>query len=327
MKVVSAFFIVVALIALVSPMPVTASSILVQISPSTATVTQGNRVQLKLSLTNPTYAGDKYVLGLSGLPSYANFSFSENPILVSAQGATEVLVISAINLCPGNYSLVVTVEHELDRADTARSQPFRLQVKPGPPLSVRITTDRIAYRAGDHVILEMDSNKPIQAHLTLAPPEGQPAAFFQGTIWSGSNFAYWNDTRATGRWALSLTGGLCTEFSSDVTYFDVSYTLFTVTITATGLTSDLQAPLLVDGRDGGTLSVSTPRTLTLGVDRAKREGYTYQITAASLELEQTRPRCHQSDWEVSYLTTPSTHNFQYDTEYLFKVITDPCECY
>lgn len=265
----------------------------------------------------PTYPGDpdSYILSLSGLPGGTVFGFSDGA--VTLPGATVILTIDvgASGYCPGTFSGVVTATH----ADTGlgvdtASAPFTLTVIPvGPPLSASVSTDKPAYRIGDKVTIAISVNKPAFARLTITPPTGSPKVF---------NLVLYGPTTRTltadvvGRWTVTLEANVCAEFSSSVAYFEVSPDTYDVTISFSGLPSDVSVPLMVDGAPQGTIGGTEIKKLSFKVDTQ----HVISVAPIVEGKQGWRYTCSQCTWNVG---SAGTRTFQYDTEVFFTVSTSP----
>ncbi len=289
------------------------------VSPSSLVVPQGTLATYTISISSTSLPGTTYSLSLSGLVSGAVFRFSPNPVTLSATGtASSSLTIDAGSTpiyCPGTYTFAVTATDTAAPADSLTSATATLSVTPsGPILQVVVSSDKPAYRIGDKVTVLMSVNRPAYGTLTISPPSGSPI-ISSGVLYGPTSKTLTADR--IGRWTVTFQASdFCAGFGSAVAYFDVSPDTYDVSILLSGVPSQVTVNLLVDGQNQGSMAGSEIKKISFKVD-----------TSHVIKVDQTvqgeagvQYYSVQNTWNVA---STGSHTFEYETQYLFTVGTDP----
>lgn len=294
------------------------AAVSVTVAPASLVVAEYSIGTYTVSLGTPTFPGESYALTLSGLPSGVDFAFGPNPVTVPLGGATSTLTIAG-QLCSGSYTMAVTASHTgpTPGADSSSSNTFVMTVTPvGPPIQAVVSTDKPTYRIGDKVTILMSVNRPAFVRLTISPPSGSPS-IFDFTIYGASATKSLTASQPIGRYTVTVeaTSG-CGDFSSAVAYFDISPDTYDVSVSLSGVPSQVSANLLVDGQNQGTMGGSEIKKVSFKVDTTHSLSVDQYVTGEA----GTRYYCSQNTWNVG---STGSHTFEYETQYLFTVGTDP----
>jgi hypothetical protein len=293
------------------------AAVLVTVTPTTQFVSQGNQALFTISLTgaNP---GKVYALSLSGLTSGAAFAFSANPVTASAAGtAMSTLTVDASTAalyCPGTYSFAVTATSSAP-PDSGTSTVSTLTVAPvGPPIQVSLSTDKPSYRLNDQVTILFSVNRDAYARLTITDPTGSPTPLYGPLLGSSSKTL---TADKVGRWRVDFQADdYCGGSSSAVVFFDVSPDTYDVSISLTGVPSQVSVNLKVDGQNQGTMLGTDIKKSSFKVDTSHTVGVDQYVTGDT----GVRYYCAQDSRSVS---SAASLVFDYETQYLATVVTDP----
>jgi hypothetical protein len=188
-------------------------------------------------------------------------------------------------------------------------------VQVGPSLAVTVTTDKATYRIGDKITIQMTVSRPARARLTLAGPSG--SSVFDYTLYGSSSFTRTLTASTIGRYTVTFEGDdFCGRASSSIAYFDVTPDTYDVSIQIDGVPSTVSIPLTVDAQSQGNIGGSEIKKLTFKLDTS----HTIMVAQYVEGDVGVRYFSSQNSWTVS---SASSHTFQYTTEYLFTVATNP----
>ena len=297
-----------------------ASPVAVTISPSSQAVPQGTVASYTVQLSGASVHG-VYSLSLSGLLSSGLFQFSTNPVSTPSGTGSSTLQLDASStplFCPGTYPFTVTANNATAPSDTGSASGTLTVLQVGPSLSVTIATDKPAYRLGDKVTILISVNRPAEGQLTIVPPGGSPQAFNYASY--GPTYSITKTLTATtpiGRWTVTFQADdFCAGFSSGTAYFDVSPDTYDVSLSLSGLPPQVSSNLQVDNSNQGTVTGSEIKTLSFKVDTT----HTVAVDQYVQGDAGVRYFASQNTWTVG---STGSHTFDYETQYLFAVKTDP----
>jgi hypothetical protein len=318
-----AFLLTVISVSLMVTPSVHASPVVVTLTPSSQVVPQGTVTTVEVALTGApsgTPAGTSgYDLSLSGFLSGASYSFSPKRVPTGSGSGSSTLKIdagSAPLYCPGTYSYTVTATNTTI-PDSGTASGSITVVPVGSPLSVTVTTDKSTYKIGDKITIQMTASRPAESRLTISGPSGSPSVFV--FIFTGPSYSLTKTLTAStvGRYTVTFEADdFCSGFSSSVAYFDVTPDTYDVSISIDGVPPTVSIPLTVDSQDQGSIGGSEIKKLTFKLDTA------HTVTVAQYVDGDAGVRYFdsQNTWTVG---SAGSHTFQYTTEYLFTVKTDP----
>ena len=321
------FIVALAAIALTVPINVHAS-IGVTVTPGSQVANQGSQATYTVSLAfSDLTPGNTYGLSLSGLPSSASYSFSPSSGNVGL-GVNSQLVINLSQsgsgpgglYCPGTYSFTITAtENDVNgtMVDSGSGTGSLNVVQVGPALTVTVTTDKPTYVIGDTANIQMAVNRPAEGTLSITPPSGPPAVF--NYVFAGPSYTLARSFAAqvTGRYVVNLqVDDYCSGSSSAVAYFDVSPNTYQVSISLSGLPTQISAGIQIDGQGSGTIGGSEIKSLSFPISS------THTVTVDQYVPGNTGSRyfATQNSWTVS---SSGSHTFNYQAQYLFTVGTNP----
>jgi len=170
-----------------------------------------------------------------------------------------------------------------------------------PSLQANVWTDKPAYRIGETATVLMAVSEPASAHLTISSPSGVAQVYDFGiqTVASKSLIP-----TVIGRWTVTFEANAGTDFASALTYFDVAQEVYDVVISLSGLPTNLEVNLHVDGQYAGTLSSSVSRTLSFKVDTT----HTIAVQQFVQTPDGAMYLAPQNMWSVS---STGAHTFSY----------------
>ena len=293
------------------------AAVTVTVTPVSQFVSQGNQAVYSISLSGAA-PGASYALSLSGLISGAAFGFSPNPVTATGAGTgTSTLTIDAGSTplyCPGTYSFAVTAASSAP-PDSGTSAVTTLTVAPvGPPIQVSLSTDKPSYRLNDKVTILFSVNRPAYARLTITDPSGSPTPIY-GTIYASASKTLTADK--IGRWRVDFQADdFCGGSSSAVVFFDVAPDTYDVSISLTGVPSQVQANLMIDGQNQGTVGGTDIKKSSFKVDTSHTVGVDQYVSGET----GVRYYCAQNSRSVS---STASLVFDFETQYLATVMTDP----
>jgi len=293
------------------------AAVTVTVTPVSQFVNQGNQAVFTVSLTGAA-AGASYALSLSGLTSGAAYEFSPNPVTATGAGTgTSTLTIDASSTplyCPGTYSFAVSAVSSAP-ADSGTSAVSTLSVAPvGPPIQVSLSTDKASYMLNDMVTILFSVNRPAYARLTITDPSGAPTPIY-GTIYASSTKTLTADK--VGRWRVDFEADdFCGGSNSAVVFFDVSPNTYDVSISLTGVPSEVSANLMIDGQNQGTIGGTDIKKSSFKVDTSHTVGVDQYVSGGT----GIRYFCAQNSRSVS---SAASLVFDYETQFMATVITDP----
>jgi hypothetical protein len=297
-----------------------ASPVSVAISPSSQAVPQGTVASYSVQLSGASPHG-VYGLSLSGLIASGVYQFSTNPVSTPSGAGSSTLQMDAGStplFCPGIYPFTVTATNATAPPDTGSASGTLTVLQVGPSISVNLATDKPSYRLGDKVTILISVNRPAEGQLTIVPPGGSPSVFNYASY--GPTYSMTKTLTATtpiGRWTATFQADdFCAGFSSATAYFDVAPDTYDVSVTLSGVSPQVSSNLQVDNSNQGTIGGSEIKTLSFKVDTTH--------TVAVDQYIQGDPGvkyfASQNTWTVG---SAGSHTFDYQTEYLFTVKTDP----
>jgi len=296
----------------------------VSITPGSQVMSQFGASTFTISLPGAVYAGSPYALAISGLG--ASFPFSPNPV---SPPATSVLTVdlSSFFACPGTYPFTVTAANATGHGsgtfpDAGTGTASFTVIPYGPPLQVTVTTDKSSYRIGDTVTILISANRPAEGQLMVQGPSGTPvvASYNMGYGYGvGPSYTVQKTlvVNTVGRYTATFQADdFCSVSASQTAYFDVTPNTFDVSISLSGVPPDVSAPVKVDNSSQGTVGGSEIKKLTFPIDTS------HQIAVDQYVPGQTGVRyfAAQNTWSIS---ATGSHTFDYETQYLFTVKTDP----
>jgi hypothetical protein len=294
-----------------------ASPVVVTLNPSAQVVAQGTITTVAISLT--AAVGNHYDLSLSGLLPGSSYSFSPNRVPTPSGSGNSNLKIDASSTplyCPGTYPYTVTATNTTV-PDSGSASGSITVVQVGPPLSVTVTTDKSTYRIGDKATIQMSATRPAEARLTIAGPTGSPTVISILFYGPSASLTRTLTLNAIGRYTVTLEADdFCSGFSSSVAYFDVTPDTYSVSVSLDGVPSTVSVPLTVDGQDQGSIGGGEIKSLSFKLDTS----HTIMVSQYVDGDAGVRYFASQNTWTVG---SAGSHTFQYTTQYLFTVNTDP----
>ncbi len=297
------------------------AAVIVTVTPASQVIPQGSVAMYAIDLSG-ALPGSTYTLSLSGLVGGA-YHFSPNPVTTTAAGTgTSSLTIDTGVFpiyCPGTYPFTVKATTSAPAPDTGTSPAATVMVvQVGPALAVALSTDKSTYRIGDKITILISVNRPAEGQLTISPPSGAPSVF--SYVAYGPTYAISKTLTASqpvGRYTVSFQADdFCGGFSSAVVYFDVTPDTYDVSLSFSGVPSDVSVNIQVDGQDQGTMGGSDIKKLTFKLDTTHTVVVDQYVSGAA----GVRYYCAQNSWTVG---SAGSHTFTYETHYLFTVVTDP----
>jgi hypothetical protein len=262
---------------------------------------------------------DGYLLSLTGLVPGGAYSFSSTRVITSSGSGSAGLSIDASSTplyCPGTYPFIVTATNSTAPADSGSASGSLTVVQVGPTLAFQVSTDKPNYRLGDKVIITDSANRPAEARLTITPPSGS-ASIVYDIFYGASTYTHTMTASTIGRYTVNIQGDdFCNIFNSATVYFDVTPNTYDVSISIGGVPAQVSIPLTVDGQTQGTIAGTEIKKISFPLDT------THTITVAqSVDGGQgVRYTSAQNTWTVS---SAGSYTFQYATEYLFTITTNP----
>ncbi len=305
-----------------------ASPVTVTITPSIQAVLQTSLASYSVGLSSG--AKSAYKLSLSGLVAGAPYAFSSNPVSTPPGGGTgsgsSTLTIDTSSTplyCPGTYSFTVSASNSTSSptpptpGDSGSASASLTVVQVGPPLGVTVTTNKPTYRIGDTVTISLTANRPAEGLLTISSPSGSPSTF--SYIFYGPSYTLTKTltVNTIGRYTVTFQADdFCSGFSSASASFDVTPDTYDVSVSLDGVPAQYSAQVKVDGQPQGSMGGAEIRMLTFKLD-----------TTHTIAVDQYV----QGDAGVRYFASQNTvtvsaagsHTFQYGTQYLLTVATDP----
>jgi hypothetical protein len=234
-------------------MPVT-----LQVVPTSQAVPQGTVASYTVGLSGAPPSTDGYNLTLSGLVPNAHYSLTPPRVATPAGSGSTGLTLDASSTplyCPGTYSFTVTATNSTTR-DSGSASGSLTVYQVGPQLSIAISTDKSMYRVGDTVTIQMSSNRPAEANLTITSPSGSTSVFYY--VFYGPSYALTKTLSANtiGSYALTFEADdFCNGYSSAATNFDV--------VTPTQIvTSTTWMTISVQSVSTSTIATTIERTIT-----------------------------------------------------------------
>ncbi len=298
--------------------------------PVTVTITPPTQAVLQTSLASYTIglsAGAKnaYGLSLSGLLG-APHSFSSNPVSTPGGSGSTTLTIDTSSTplyCPGSYSFTVSASNSTSSpvpaapGDSNSASATLTVVQVGPPLQVTLTTDKPTYRIGDTVTIALTANRPAEGLLTISSPSGAPTTF--STIFYGPSYTLTKTltVNTIGRYTVNFQADdFCSGFSSASATFEVTPDTYDVSISLDGVPAQDSAQVSVDNQQQGAIGGAEIKTLTFKLDTT----HTVMVDQYVKGNAGVQYFAAQNTWTVS---GAGSHTFQYETQYLLTVVTDP----
>ena len=264
---------------------------------------------------------DSFTLSVSGLPSSSSYSFSANPVSVPSPGSASTTLnintgATAAGTCPGTYSFSVTAT---DASLNSGSGPATLVVtQVGTPLSVTVSTDKSTYTVGDQVTILLSVSRFSEGTLTISPPSGTPQTFTYQSITAGSfTKTFSTANQPVGRWTVNFQADdYCNGFSSNVAYFDVSPSTYSVSVSLSGVPSSVNVNIQVDGVSQGSMTGSNIQSFSFALNSQHTIAVDQYVSGA----QGVRYYSALNSWTVA---SGGSHTFNYQTQYYFNVATDP----
>jgi len=293
----------------------------VTVSPAVQSVPQGSLATYSVTL-NADKPNDIYAITVLGLPPGSVYSAPSIPTDGVGNGGPSNIVLDAGSLpglyCPGTYSFQVRADSTVVVPDSGTSAVTSLTVFPvGPPLHVTLTSDKPTYRIGDKVTISISVNRPAEGLLQITPPSGSPSTF--SYVMYGPTYALTRTFTADkiGRYGIMFQADdFCSGFDSAQIFFDVTPDTYDVTISLSGVPSDVSANINVDGTPQGSMTGSEIKKLSFKVE-----------TQHSISVDQYVPGqagvryfCSLNTWNVG---SAGSKTFEYETQYQLTVATDP----
>lgn len=305
-----------------------ASPVVVMITPTSQAVPQTSLASYAIALS--TAAKTSYALSLSGLVSGASASFSPNPVSTPPGGgagagsATLTIDTSSTPLyCPGVYSFTVSATNTTDApaaatpADPGSASGTLIVQQVGPNLGVTVSTDKPTYMIGDKVTILLSASRPSEGRLTLSPPSGTPQIFDYQLIYGSYSLSRTITASAIGHWLVSFQADdFCAGFSSASAAFDVTPNTYDVSISLNGVPSQFSSQVKVNDQPQGTIGGAEIKKLSFKIDSSNTISVDQYVSGD----QGVRYFAQQNTWSVN---SAGTHTFDYETQYLFTVATDP----
>ncbi len=299
-------------------------------SPVTVTITPPTQAVLQTSLASYTVglstgAKNAYSLSLSGLLG-APHSFSSNPVSTPGGSGSSTLTIDTSGTplyCPGSYSFTVSASNSTSSpvpaapGDSNSASATLMVVQVGPPLGVTLTTDKPTYRIGDTVTIALTANRPAEGLLTISFPSGAPSTF--SYIFYGPSYTLTKTltVNTIGRYTVNFQADdFCSGFSSASATFEVTPDTYDVSISLDGVPAQYSAQVTVDNQQQGTIGGAEIKALRFKLDTTHTVIVDQYVKGdAGVQYFASR-----NTWTVS---SAGSHTFQYETQYLLTVATDP----
>ena len=294
------------------------------------TVTPSSQVAPQLTVATYTVmvsdtfapgAPDSFTLSVSGLPSSSAVSFSTNPVSVPSPGSASTTLsintgVTPAGVCPGTYSFTVTATDSSLNSGSGSGTLVVTQV--GTPLSVTVSTDKSTYTVGDQVTILLSVTRYSEGTLTISPPSGTPQTFTYQAIAAGSfTKTFSTANQPVGRWTVNFQADdYCNGFSSNVAYFDVSPSTYTVSISLSGVPNSVNVNVQVDGVSQGSMTGSNIQTFSFALSSQ----HTIALDQYVSGDQGVRYYSALNTWNVA---SGGSHTFTYETQYYFTVATDP----
>lgn len=296
----------------------------VTISPTTQAVPQTSTASYSIGLSSGSKAA--YKLSLSGFVSGASYSFSANPVSTPSGSGSSSLTIDTSSpplYCPGIYSFTVSASNSTSAptpgnpADSGSASASLTVVQVGPPLAITVSTDKSAYRTGDVATIAITANRPAEGQLIISSPSGSPATFLYTFIGPTYSLTKTLTVTAIGRWTVNFQADdFCSGFSSASASFDVTPDTYDASISLNGVPAQHSSQITIDNQAGGTIGGAEIKKLSFKVDTT----HTVAVDQYVQGDAGVRYFAAQNSWTVS---STGSHTFEYETQYLFTVATDP----
>ncbi len=305
-----------------------ASPVVVAITPTSQAVPQTSLASYAIALS--TAAKTSYTLSLSGLVPGASASFSPNPVSTPPGGGTgagsSTLTIDTSSTplyCPGIYSFTVSATNTTGlptlgvAADPGSASGTLTVLQVGPNLGVTVSTDKPTYRIGDKVTILLSASRPAEGRVTISPPSGTPQTFDYQLIYGSYSLSRTFTANAIGHWVVSFQADdFCAGFSSSSAAFDVSPDTYDISISLNGVPSQYSAQVKVNDQPQGTIGGAEIKKLSFKIDTSNTISVDQYVSGD----QGVRYFAQQNTWSIN---SAGTHTFDYETQYLFTVATNP----
>lgn len=295
------------------------AAVAVTVTPVSQIVPQGSTATYLVNLAGSTY-NEPYSLSVLGLP-YGSVVAAPSITTVAGSGSGSI-VLDAGSLpglyCPGTYTFQVQATSTSAPPDTGTSGISSITVtQVGPPIHVTLTSDKPTYRIGDKVTLSISVNRPAEGVMTITPPSGSPQTF--SYVMYGPTYAITRTFTADkiGRYGVAFQADdFCSGFDSAQIFFDVTPDTYDVSISLSGVPSDVSVNINVDGTPQGSMTGSEIKKLSFKIDTQ------HSITLDQYVTGQTGYRyyCAQNTWNVA---SAGSRTFEYEAQVQLTVSTDP----
>ena len=305
-----------------------ASPVVVVITPTSQAVPQTSLASYAIALS--TGAKTSYALSLSGLVPGASANFSPNPVSTPPGGGagtgSSTLTIDTRSTplyCPGVYSFTVSATNTTGlpalgvAADPGSASGTLTVLQVGANLGVTVSTDKPTYRIKDKVTLLLSASRPAEGRLTLSPPSGTPQIFDYQLIYGSYSLSRTFTANAIGHWVVSFQADdFCAGFSSSSASFEVTPDTYDASISLNGVPSQFSSQVKVNDQPQGTIGGAEIKKLSFKIDTSNTISVDQYISGD----QGVRYFAQQNTWSVN---SAGTHTFDYETQYLFTVATDP----
>ncbi len=307
----------VAIMAVASFLPSNVVAAGITISPA-QTIAQGSQASYTVTVLPAGPAGQIYDLDVSGVAG----SFTTNPVgpcgLLTCPATT--LVVDAGTLptyCPGTYSFTVHAK-STSTVDSGTGTGSVTVTQVGPPLQVTVSTNSPSYRNGQTITISVSATRPAEGVLQVTQPSGAPMTYpfaFTGATYGATKTL--TASQPYGTYTVSVQADdYCGAAGFASTTFTVGPDTYDVSLSVSGILSQVSAGLMVDGQHGGTVGGSENKKLSFTI------GSSHSIQVDQYVSGDTGVRyyCAENTWSVS---DAGAHTFIYRTQYQFNVLADP----
>ena len=281
-------------------------------------IAQGSQASYTVTVLPAGPAGQNYQLGASGVAGY----FTTNPVgpcgLATCPDTTLVVDASTLpTYCPGTYSFTVTAQ-STSTADSGSNTGSVTVAQVGAPLQVAVSTNSPSYRNGDKITISVSASRAAEGVLQVTPPSGAPMTY--QFAFTGATYGVTKTLTASqpyGTYDVSVQADdYCSGGSIASTTYTVGPDTYDISLSMSGIPSQVSASLMVDGQHGGTVGGSENKKLSFTI------GSSHSIQVDQYVSGDTGVRyyCADNTWSVS---DQGAHTFNYQTQYQFNVLTDP----
>lgn len=306
--------------------PVYAQGFSISLNPTTINTSMGSVVTAEVRVTSTDPAGHTVNLAIgAGGTWWWPGSFSVNPVILPA--APPPVTVSSIltipvpgprDVCPGQsapgpYYFTLTVTGTDGTSGLSTSASLVVNLLPvAYPLTVNVEPTKPSYIVGEMVTLKMESNLPAEYYLKVRKPDG--SVWASGHAYLPATFEK-KATEPLGTYTAELIGYYC-GVAQDSASFMVTPDTYDVTISLSGLPTDVMIALLVDGNEVAEMKGGDVRVLTYPIGTS----HTLQVDQYVSGAAGYRYYCASNTWSAG---AAGSNVFNYATQVYLTVSTDP----